>query len=102
MNYKPLVVLLIKIYYCVHSDGHFDEYIGDQPLESVWREVKSTGGDWPSMRGGHQLLFDESAQQLYLHGGWDGVKELGDLWTFSVVEGMWKCLYQDTSVAVST
>ena len=60
-----------------------------------------SGCGWPSMRGAHQLCFEQSSQLLYLHGGWDGSKELGDLWIYSVVEGVWKCLCEDTSVVVS-
>ena len=88
------------------SDSYLDGYLDSQSLESLWTEVKPMNGCesgcvWPSMRGAHQLCFELTSQQLYLHGGWDGSKELGDLWTYSVVDGMWKCVCRDTSLVVS-
>ena len=76
-----------------------------QPLEAAWREVKPVGvvaGAWPGMRGAHQMTFDPISQSIYVHGGWDGSKELSDLWTYSIVEGSWKCLCRDSSAVVSS
>ena len=85
------------------ADGHFDGFLEAQPLEAVWTEVTPVGGcgQWPSMRGAHQLCFDDSAQLLYLHGGWDGTHDLGDLWTYSVEERTWQCICRDPSLFVS-
>ena len=55
----------------------------------------------PGMRGGHQMCMDTDAGQLYLYGGWDGTKELGDLWRFTIVSQQWDCLSHDTSHEVS-
>ena len=90
-------------YLSLSADGYLDNYLENQSLESTWTELKPRGAkrEWPSMRGAHQLCFEPSSQLLYLHGGWDGTKELGDLWTYSVAEGLWQCLYRDTSKAVS-
>ena len=87
----------------IYADGHFDDFLEHQPLESVWSEVHpvSGRGQWPPMRGAHQLLFEETSQLLYLHGGWDGTRELGDLWTYSLVDSVWKCICQDSSQSVS-
>lgn len=59
-------------------------------------------GDWPEMRGAHQMAFDPTSQCIYIHGGWDGSKELSDLWSYSVMEGTWKCLCKDSSEVVSS
>ena len=56
----------------------------------------------PSGRGGHQMCIDSVSQTLYLHGGWDGSKELGDLWMYDITTCYWTYLYQDTSIDVST
>lgn len=93
--------------YCVwlmdfSKDGCLDGFLESQPLEAVWSEVKpGSGCGWPGMRGAHQLCFDPTSQLLYLHGGWDGTRELGDLWSYCVMDGLWKCLCRDTSLVVS-
>lgn len=52
------------------------------------------------MRGGHQICMDEHGGQLYLCGGWDGTKELSDLWSFSIKDHQWTCISPDTSLQV--
>ena len=47
------------------------------------------------------MCMDTDAGQLYLYGGWDGTKELGDLWRFTIVSQQWDCLSHDTSHEVS-
>ena len=91
------------IYLLLSADGYLDDYLDSQSLESTWSELKpcGDGSEWPSMRGAHQLCFESCSQLIYLHGGWDGTKELGDLWTYSVAKGLWQCVYRDTSLAVS-
>lgn len=34
----------------------------------------------PCPRGGHQMVWDSVHRALYLFGGWDGQRDLGDLW----------------------
>lgn len=38
----------------------------------------------PSPRGGHQMCFDPQSRTLFLLGGWDGRRDLGDFWKCSV------------------
>ena len=38
--------------------------------------------------------------QLFLYGGWDGSKELGDLWLFDVTTKHWTCASVDSSQQV--
>jgi len=52
----------------------------------------------PGMRGGHQMCIDPLKELLYLYGGWDGSRDLGDLWQFDVRKSQWTCLCQDTSL----
>lgn len=91
------------IVWLIIVEGYLDGYIDAQPLEAVWKEVKPVGvaGVWPSMRGAHQMTFDTASQHIYVHGGWDGSKDLSDLWTYSTVEGTWRCLCKDSSIVVS-
>ena len=37
---------------------------------------------------------------LYLYGGWDGSKELGDLWQYNISTQQWRCLSLDTAQEV--
>ena len=85
------------------ADGYLDSYVEAQPLEAVWREVKPVGvaGAWPGMRGAHQMIFDLISRSIYVHGGWDGSKDLSDLWSYSLEEGSWRCLCKDSSAVVS-
>jgi len=44
------------------------------------------------MRGGHQMCIDSSTGVVYLLGGWDGHKDLSDLWSFNIQTGTWHCI----------
>lgn len=59
-----------------------------------WTPIRSS--PWPSKRGGHQMVWDPRGELLWLFGGWDGERDLGDLWTFSPADHKWTCLQQDT------
>lgn len=56
----------------------------------------------PDMRGGHQMCIDPDEGQIFLYGGWNGSKELGDLWQFSITSNKWTCLSLDTSQQVGS
>ena len=47
------------------------------------------------------MCLDPTTQTIYLHGGWDGTKDLADLWSYDIKGGVWTCLCQDTSLVVS-
>ena len=49
------------------------------------------------MRGGHQMSIDVPNHEIWMYGGWDGEKDLGDLWTFSIQSKMWRCVSDDCS-----
>lgn len=52
----------------------------------------------PGMRGGHQMVIDTDAQQIYLLGGWDGMSDLSDFWVYHVETGQWLCLSRNTEL----
>lgn len=87
----------------------FQEYIGNKvEYTPVWtrldRCINSNGeittqaspGNWPSVRGGHQMSFDPREKMIYLLGGWDGHRDLGDFWRYDIGSGIWTCLSDDT------
>lgn len=50
----------------------------------------------PSVRGGHQMCFDVKSNAIFMLGGWDGHRDLGDFWRYDVEGGHWECLSEDT------
>ena len=42
------------------------------------------------------MSIDMEAQVIYLLGGWDGMVDLADFWSFSVESSQWTCLSLDT------
>lgn len=44
----------------------------------------------PEGRAGHQLLFNKKTNKLILYGGWNGIKELGDIFEFDLKTQEWK------------
>lgn len=68
--------------------------------------------DWPSRRGGHQLV--RVGRKLLLFGGWNGDRDLGDLWEYELPRsitansdtdqpGRWRCLERgDEGTAAAT
>lgn len=69
------------------AQGGLDEN-GDYRMN----DASGGGGVWPSARGGHQLLWDSNSQQLFLLGGWDGKRDLGDFWSFDPISSTWTLL----------
>lgn len=51
---------------------------------------------WPSVRGGHQMSFDPVDKAIYLLGGWDGHRDVGDFWRYDISTATWTCLSEDT------
>lgn len=52
----------------------------------------------PSGRGGHAMVFDSDKGIAYLFGGWDGQRDLSDLWAYHVSENRWRLLSPDTQL----
>ncbi|KAJ2299445.1 hypothetical protein IWW55_004181, partial [Coemansia sp. RSA 2706] len=68
---------------------------GRIPYAARWRAVAGAGAV-PAARGGHQMCVDEERRVAYLYGGWDGVRNLDDLWALSLDSGTWRCLSTGT------
>lgn len=72
----------------------------NQSYKPIWNLVKETYDTTrgflhqkrPCMRGGHQMCIDSDAGIVYLLGGWDGLKDLADLWSFNIATGTWSCI----------
>ncbi|KAK9765181.1 hypothetical protein K7432_006694 [Basidiobolus ranarum] len=77
----------------------FDDYISQCEYKPIWKRVIGTNKDGisPCVRGGHQMCIDVQRGKIYLIGGWDGFKDLGDLWVFDIGERTWTLLSDDTS-----
>ena len=77
--------------------GMFDDYLSSCDYKAIWTRIapKDEKTALPCMRGGHQMCIDSEADHIYLFGGWDGTKDLSDLWRYSLVSGEWVCLTND-------
>lgn len=76
-------------------DGLLEDYMKRQSFKPIWKLVKehdNIAKKRPCMRGGHQMCIDSAAGIVYLLGGWDGHKDLSDLWSFIIKSGTWHCL----------
>uniref|UniRef100_T1J0F1 Muskelin N-terminal domain-containing protein n=1 Tax=Strigamia maritima TaxID=126957 RepID=T1J0F1_STRMM len=81
-------------------DGLFNHYISQQDYKPKWTPIippiKEGTENRPGMRGGHQMCIDVNTETIYLFGGWDGMQDLADLWSYHVPTGEWSCLFKDT------
>lgn len=50
----------------------------------------------PGQRGGHQMVIDPVMNTLFLFGGWDGVNDLSDLWSYNISEEKWSLIFKYT------
>ena len=58
------------------------------PVAMAWTNLSAPGnGTAPTARGNHG--FTSVDGKLYVHGGWDGQNELGDLYSFDLVAKVW-------------
>ena len=53
-------------------------------------------GDTPSARGGHAMCIDSQGGKIYLFGGWDGQRNLDDLWLYDIKSDKWTVLSHST------
>ncbi|KAG8720213.1 Muskelin 1, intracellular mediator containing kelch motif [Ceratobasidium sp. 394] len=79
----------------VREDKLFDYCARVSPPACAWKRV-TPDGPAPPGRGGHQLCMDVENRIIYLFGGWDGSKNLADFWSYSIVDGRWTMLSEDT------
>ncbi|XP_004345468.2 muskelin 1 [Capsaspora owczarzaki ATCC 30864] len=82
----------------------FAEYIFDSPWTPMWKRLVPVTQEGhvatriPGPRGGHQMCLDERDGVIYLFGGWDGSRELGDFWAYKIAQNQWTCLADDASM----
>ncbi|XP_050432918.1 muskelin isoform X2 [Adelges cooleyi] len=75
--------------------GLLENYMERQSFKPIWKIVQENehaGKKRPCMRGGHQMCIDSQTGIIYLLGGWDGHKDLSDLWSFNVSTSVWQCI----------
>ncbi|XP_064105784.1 muskelin-like isoform X1 [Macrobrachium nipponense] len=83
-------------------EGLFQQYISQQEYKPQWTPIIPTplgsvsGHQRPGMRGGHQMCIDTNTQTIYLFGGWDGMQDLSDLWSYHIPSQEWTCISRDT------
>ena len=80
--------------------GLFGPYIHQQDYVPQWLRILPCIDEdpcqRPGMRGGHQMCMDVNTETIYLFGGWDGVQDLNDLWSYHVPSNTWTLLSKDT------
>lgn len=78
----------------------FDDCIRAYDPKARWQRLNGPNpdGDIPTSRGGHQMCIDSDDGIIYIFGGWDGKKNLDDLWSYSIAEGRWKLLSPSTAL----
>ncbi|XP_050432921.1 muskelin isoform X5 [Adelges cooleyi] len=77
------------------KEGLLENYMERQSFKPIWKIVQENehaGKKRPCMRGGHQMCIDSQTGIIYLLGGWDGHKDLSDLWSFNVSTSVWQCI----------
>uniref|UniRef100_V5ET55 SAP domain-containing protein n=1 Tax=Kalmanozyma brasiliensis (strain GHG001) TaxID=1365824 RepID=V5ET55_KALBG len=86
----------------------FSSYISRQIPKASWSQIHpmmpslpesaSKAPTAPSGRGGHAMVFDPEKGIAYLFGGWDGHRDLSDLWAYHVNENRWRLISPDTQL----
>lgn len=80
----------------------FHDFIAQQDYKACWNPIYSEMLPFndvsvrPGMRGGHQMCIDPLTQTIYIHGGWDGIEDLADFWSYHVPTDTWTCLSSNT------
>ncbi|KXN67295.1 hypothetical protein CONCODRAFT_10670, partial [Conidiobolus coronatus NRRL 28638] len=101
---SPMLIQLNRL----DEEGSFDEdeqliwsltNINFPPSLLRFRRIMATDatGHSPCMRGGHQMCIDSENGTIYLMGGWDGYRDLGDFWKFNISSQTWTKISSDTS-----
>lgn len=80
----------------------FLEWVQSQKYSARWHRISPSSlheledgaavAYAPGMRGGHQMVIDQDGRAVYLFGGWDGRKDLGDFWKYDMQRDTWMCL----------
>ncbi len=78
------------------SDGLIDSYCTKQKYKAKWsvQDTLTKPEVKPGMRGGHQLIVDTNENRIYLFGGWDGFRDLSDLWYYDIKLNSWTLIHE--------
>ncbi|CBQ72425.1 related to Muskelin [Sporisorium reilianum SRZ2] len=88
----------------------FSSYISRQIPKASWSQIHPSAAAAaasdttpkapiaPSGRGGHAMVFDSDKGIAYLFGGWDGRRDLSDLWAYHVSDNRWRLISADTQL----
>ncbi|XP_053966512.1 muskelin isoform X1 [Anastrepha ludens] len=82
---------------CVNQ-GLMDSYLKRQDYKHTWRIQHTQSSTQPGTRGGHQLVVDTKKHLVYLYGGWDGFRDLSDLWVYDITNNSWTLLFENTEL----
>ncbi|XP_074596521.1 muskelin 1 isoform X2 [Brevipalpus obovatus] len=78
--------------------GLLMDYLEKQSYSPKWTQIiPAPDTPKPGIRSGHQMCVDPQTETIYLFGGWDGSKDLADLWSFNIQTNTWTCLNQNTA-----
>lgn len=82
----------------ISSSGLFSSYLQSSYPYAAWDRLIGTDrdGDTPASRSGHAMCLDYINEVIYIHGGYDGEKSLGDFWAYSDKEDVWQKLSENT------
>lgn len=77
----------------------FSEYILNKEYTPIWERIDLLDNNQvqPGMRGGHQMCIDPYTSTIYLFGGWDGNKDLNDLWSYDINTQIWTEICPDSA-----
>lgn len=76
------------------SNGLVDNYCTKQNYKALWSVQETSSNVRPGMRGGHQLIVDTNENRIYLFGGWDGFRDLSDLWYYDIKLNSWTMVHE--------
>lgn len=77
------------------SNGLIDNYCSKQKYKALWsvQDTLTNPDVKPGRRGGHQLIVDTNENRIYLFGGWDGDRDLSDLWYYDIKLNSWTLIH---------
>ncbi|KAI8869447.1 hypothetical protein GQ42DRAFT_147108, partial [Ramicandelaber brevisporus] len=80
-DYTQADVILEQAY---HS-SLFNAYAEREPSRHSWTSLPAFPEILlPARRSGHQMWYDAESDRIFMFGGWDGTRDLGDLWSLSL------------------
>lgn len=63
-------------------NGLFDEWARGEPPMLTCHQIRHPPHQSPCPRGGHQMCIDGRRRKIWLFGGFDGYRDLADLWVY--------------------